>query len=198
MQKHLRVKKDDGQFRSISLDHWFDLEIVSSLDSAKSSFQQWKLLPPMRFSNLPQGFDFSFFPAAQLSAFARSKNRNLKRNLGHILINSEQMPRKTKKPKHVDAEIDNKDWLDLTSDEGVCLICCSVLNEPIQLPCRCRTRMKCTMCRVCFKRMVDDNASECRSACPVCGQRLLNWMRGVSKDERRGQRILLFKFCSNK
>merc|ERR1711892_936218 len=90
---------------------------------------------------------------------------------------------KTKKTKHVDAEIDNKDWLDLTSDEGVCLICCSVLNEPIQLPCRCRTRMKCTMCRVCFKRMVDDNASECRSACPVCGQRLLNWMRGVSKDE---------------
>ena len=39
------------------------------------------------------------------------------------------------------------------------------------------------MCRLCFKRMVDDNASECRSACPVCGQRLLNWMRGVSKDE---------------
>lgn len=31
--------------------------------------------------------------------------------------------------------------------------------------------------------MVSDNGSECRAACPVCGQRLLNWMRGVSRDK---------------
>jgi len=91
------------------------------------------------------------------------------------------MPRK-KKTKNIVAEIDNKNWTCLSNDEGVCLVCCSVLNEPIQLPCRCRTRMKCTMCRACFARMVSDNGSECRAACPVCGQRLLSWMRGVSRD----------------
>ena len=43
--------------------------------------------------------------------------------------------------------------------------------------------MKCTMCRLCFKRMTEGYSTECRSACPVCGQRMLNWMRGVSKDK---------------
>ena len=91
------------------------------------------------------------------------------------------MPRARAKTR--DKEIDNRGWKDLTCDEGVCLVCCEVLNEPIQLPCRCKTRMKCTMCRMCFKRMVEGDQSECRSNCPVCGQRMLNWMRGVSKDK---------------
>ena len=80
-------------------------------------------------------------------------------------------------------KIDNRGWADLTPDEVICLICKNILNEPIQLPCRCSTRMRCTMCRTCFIRMVSDESSECRSCCPLCNLRLLNWMRRLTRDQ---------------
>ena len=80
-------------------------------------------------------------------------------------------------------KIDNRGWADLTPDEVICLICKNILNEPIQLPCRCSTRMRCTMCRTCFLRMVSDESSECRSCCPLCNLRLLNWMRRLTRDQ---------------
>ena len=80
-------------------------------------------------------------------------------------------------------KIDNRGWADLTPDEVICLICKNILNEPIQLPCRCTTRMRCTMCRTCFLRMVSDESSECRSCCPLCNLRLLNWMRRLTRDQ---------------
>lgn len=80
-------------------------------------------------------------------------------------------------------KIDNRGWADLSPDEVICLICKNILNEPIQLPCRCSTRMRCTMCRTCFIRMVSDESSECRSCCPLCNLRLLNWMRRLTRDQ---------------
>merc|ERR1711990_682307 len=43
--------------------------------------------------------------------------------------------------------------------------------------------MRCTMCRTCFIRMVSDESSECRSCCPLCNLRLLNWMRRLTRDQ---------------
>merc|ERR1711990_171298 len=43
--------------------------------------------------------------------------------------------------------------------------------------------MRCTMCRTCFIRIVSDESSECRSCCPLCNLRLLNWMRRLTRDQ---------------
>merc|ERR1711990_501316 len=84
------------------------------------------------------------------------------------------------------AEIDNQNWKNLKDEEVECIICKCLLKEPITLPCRCGTRMKCTMCRVCWVRMVaDDGVTECRSNCPKCNLRLLSWMRSKTKKKKK-------------
>ena len=99
------------------------------------------------------------------------------------------MPRpKAKKAKlKKQPEIDVRGWKDLTVDEVTCIICRRLLDEPITLPCKCRTRMRCSICRPCLRVMVSGERSTCNGDCPQCRMRLMSFFRKTGKDDYQGQ-----------
>ena len=89
------------------------------------------------------------------------------------------MPKK--RHKLPEPKPDVRGWKDLSVEEVQCIICRNPLKEPITLDCRCTTRMRCTLCRVCLKTMADAEESTCRGECPQCRQRIMNWLRQLLK-----------------
>lgn len=89
------------------------------------------------------------------------------------------MPKK--RHKLPEPKPDVRGWKELSVEEVQCIICRNPLKEPITLDCRCTTRMRCTLCRVCLKTMADAEESTCRGECPQCRQRIMNWLRQLSK-----------------
>ncbi|CAG5099083.1 Oidioi.mRNA.OKI2018_I69.XSR.g16235.t1.cds [Oikopleura dioica] len=74
-------------------------------------------------------------------------------------------------------------WKDLTPDEASCIICRSLLIEPVVLPCKCTTRTRTPVCRSCLVRLADATKSTCSAECPRCRTRLSVFFRKTSKND---------------
>merc|ERR1712037_475085 len=97
-----------------------------------------------------------------------------------------RMPKRSRDQPSSSKTINIELYENLTFEEVHCVICQSILIEPVTLPCKCTTRIKTTVCRSCFLDMQDEAKSTCNSACPVCRTRLSTWARRNSKEKFTG------------
>lgn len=101
------------------------------------------------------------------------------------MASKRQRTSRKKSTTHKSTSPDDLDFKDLTIDEAKCIVCTEILTEPVTLPCRCQTRMRCTLCRMCIVAMTSAEDSTCREECPQCRVRMASLYRRNSKDDYR-------------